>query len=139
MNNFISKLANYLQNIKNKKENNESKKSLNSNVSFGWKDKIYKEMDLENFYNKCYLVLSSLFAENLNYKNIITETRYFNVSRILSIELKVLNYLKENDYNQVLYRVISLYEGKNSIVIGVIIEISSIEDKCAEVQYYVYV
>ena len=88
----------------------ENRKSLNSIIPSGWQDASYKEMDLQNLYNKCHLIAFSLSAENLNVKNIITGTRYFNVSGMLPFELKVLNYLKENDGKHVLYRVIPFYE-----------------------------
>ena len=93
----------------------ENRKSLNSIIPSGWQDASYKEMDLQNLYNKCHLIAFSLSAENLNVKNIITGTRYFNVSGMLPFELKVLNYLKENDGKHVLYRVTPFYEGENKV------------------------
>lgn len=94
---------------------NESRKSLDSIVPSGWKDTSYVEIDLQNLYNKCHLIAFSLSAENLNDKNIITGTRYFNVSGMLPFELKALNYLKENEDKHVLYRVTPFYEGENKV------------------------
>lgn len=117
---------------------NESRKSLDSIVPSGWKDTSYEEIDLQNLYNKCHLIAFSLSAENLNDKNIITGTRYFNVSGMLPFELKALNYLKENEDNHVLYRVTPFYKGENKVANGVTIEIASVEDKGEKLHYYVY-
>lgn len=93
----------------------ETRKSLDSIIPTGWNDKKYDIVSGEKLYNKCHLIAFSLSAENLNDKNIITGTRYFNVSGMLPFELKALNYLKENDENHVLYRVTPFYEGKNKV------------------------
>ena len=94
---------------------------------------------VKKLYNKCHLIAYSLSAENLNEKNIITGTRYFNVSGMLPFELKALNYLKENETNHVLYRVTPFYEGENKLANGVTIEIASVEDRGKRLHYYVYV
>lgn len=117
----------------------ETRKSLDSIIPTGWSDKKYDIVSGEKLYNKCHLIAFSLSAENLNDKNIITGTRYFNVSGMLPFELKVLNYLKENEENHVLYRVIPFYEGENKVASGVTIEIASVEDKGEKLHYYVYV
>lgn len=93
----------------------ESRKSLDSIIPTGWSDAKYDIVSGGKLYNKCHLIAFSLSAENLNDKNIITGTRYFNVSGMLPFELKALNYLKENDENHVLYRVTPFYEGENKV------------------------
>lgn len=117
----------------------EDRKSLDSIIPSGWQDTSYEELDLKNLYNKCHLIAFSLSAENLNNKNIITGTRYFNVSGMLPFELKVLNYLKKNDGKHVLYRVTPIFEGENKVANGVTIEIESVEDRGEALKYYVYV
>ena len=117
----------------------ETRKSLDSIIPTGWSDKKYDIVSGGKLYNKCHLIAFSLSAENLNDKNIITGTRYFNVSGMLPFELKALNYLKENEDNHVLYRVTPIYKGENKVASGVTIEIASVEDKGEELHYYVYV
>lgn len=117
----------------------ESRKSLDSIIPTGWNDAKYDIVSGGKLYNKCHLIAFSLSAENDNAQNIITGTRYFNVSGMLLFELKALNYLKENEGNHVLYRVIPFYEGENKVASGVTIEIASVEDKGEELHYYVYV
>lgn len=96
-------------------KDDESRKNLDSIIPSGWSDAKYDIVSGGKLYNKCHLIAFSLSAENLNNKNIITGTRYFNLSGMLPFELKALNYLKENDENHVLYRVIPFYDGKNKV------------------------
>lgn len=96
-------------------KDDESRKNLDSIIPSGWSDAKYDIVSGGKLYNKCHLIAFSLSAENLNNKNIITGTRYFNLSGMLPFELKALNYLKENDENHVLYRVTPFYDGKNKV------------------------
>lgn len=96
-------------------KDDESRKNLDSIIPSGWSDAKYDIVSGGKLYNKCHLIAFSLSAENLNSKNIITGTRYFNLSGMLPFELKALNYLKENDENHVLYRVTPFYDGKNKV------------------------
>ncbi len=57
---------------------------------------------------------------------------------MLGLELRVLNYLKENENNHVLYRVTPIYEGDNLVASGVNIEAQSIEDNEISFNVYVY-
>lgn len=119
-------------------KDDEKRESLDSIIPSGWQDTEYKEINLNNLYNKCHLIAFSLSAENLNEKNIITGTRYFNTSGMLGLELRVLNYLKENENNHVLYRVTPIYEGDNLVASGVNIEAQSVEDDEISFNVYVY-
>lgn len=117
----------------------ENRKSLDSVIPTGWNNVEYDIVSGRKLYNKCHLIAFSLSAENANEKNIITGTRYFNVSGMLPFEMKVLNYLKKNENNHVLYRVTPIYESENKLASGVTIEIESVEDKGKELCFYVYV
>lgn len=117
----------------------ENRKSLDSVTPTGWKNVEYDIVSGRKLYNKCHLIAFSLSAENANEKNIITGTRYFNVSGMLPFEMKVLNYLKKNENNHVLYRVTPIFKGENKLASGVTIEIESVEDKGKDLCYYVYV
>lgn len=119
-------------------KDDDKRKSLDSIIPSGWQDTEYKEINLNNLYNKCHLIAFSLSAENVNEKNIITGTRYFNTSGMLGLELRVLNYLKENENNHVLYRVTPIYEGDNLVASGVNIEAQSVEDNEISFNVYVY-
>ena len=94
----------------------ETRKSLDDIIPTGWSDAKYDIVSGKKLYNKCHLIAFSLSAENDNDKNIITGTRYFNVSGMLPFELKVLNYLKADNSRHVLYRVTPIFEGNNKLV-----------------------
>lgn len=88
-------------------------------------------------YNRCHLIAYCLTAENANEKNLITGTRYMNVEGMLPFEERVARYLNDYD-NHVLYRVTPVFEGKNLVAGGVLIEAYSVEDNGTGVCFCVY-
>ena len=118
---------------------NENRKSLDKVIPSGWKDTEYPEINLSNLYNKCHLIAYSLSAENANDKNIITGTRYFNISGMTPFENRVRKYLNDNPNNHCLYRVTPIYEGENKVASGITIEAESVEDKGNSICFYVYI
>ena len=118
---------------------NENRKSLDKVIPSGWKDIGYPEINLNKLYNKCHLIAYSLSAENANDKNIITGTRYFNVSGMTPFENRVRNYLNSNTDKHVLYRVTPIYKGNNLVASGITIEAESVEDRGKSICFYVYV
>lgn len=117
----------------------ENRKSLDKVIPSGWQDTEYPEINLANLYNKCHLIAYSLSAENANDKNIITGTRYFNISGMTPFENKVRKYLNDNPNNHCLYRVTPIYEGENKVASGITIEAESVEDKGKSICFYVYI
>ena len=89
-------------------------------------------------YNRCHLIGYQLTGENDNEKNLITGTRYFNVEGMLPFENRVREYI-DNTGNHVLYRVTPIYEGKNLVVSGVVMEAWSVEDNGKGVCFNVFV
>lgn len=118
---------------------NENRKSLDKVIPSGWQDTEYPEINLSNLYNKCHLIAYSLSAENANDKNIITGTRYFNISGMTPFENRVRKYLNDNHNNHCLYRVTPIYEGDNKVASGITIEAESVEDKGKSICFYVYI
>ncbi len=91
----------------------EERGDISSVTPTGW---IQQRYNGEYLYNRCHLIGYQLSAENANELNIITGTRYFNVSGMLPFENQVANYINnqdENENNHVLYRVTPIYEGDN--------------------------
>ena len=86
---------------------------ISSITPTGWKQKKYNG---EYLYNRCHLIGYQLSNENANESNLITGTRYFNVSGMLPFENQVAEYIKnqpENENNHVLYRVTPVFEENN--------------------------
>lgn len=102
----------------------------------GWKQKKYNG---EYLYNRCHLIGYQLSDENDNELNLITGTRYFNVTGMLPFENKVAEYIKENENNHVLYRVTPVFEEENLLASGVEIEAYSVEDNGKGICFNVYV
>lgn len=102
----------------------------------GWEQKRYNG---EYLYNRCHLIGYQLSDEDANELNLITGTRYFNVSGMLPFENQVAEYIKENENSHVLYRVTPIFEGDNLLANGVQMEAYSLEDNGEGVCFNVFV
>ena len=102
----------------------------------GWEQKRYNG---EYLYNRCHLIGYQLSDEDANELNLITGTRYFNVTGMLPFENQVAEYIKENEDNHVLYRVTPIFEGDNLLASGVQMEAYSVEDNGEGVCFNVFV
>ena len=116
----------------------EERESISSVEPSGWQSVKYDIVDGKYLYNRCHLIGFQLAGENANEKNLITCTRTMNVEGMLPFENQVAEYVKETNHH-VLYRVTPIFEGNNLVASGVQIEASSVEDKCGEVCFNVYV
>lgn len=104
----------------------------------GWHTVKYEGIDGNYLYNRCHLIGYQLSGENANEKNLITGTRYLNVTGMLPFEDEVADYVKQNNAH-VRYRVTPIYEGDNLVASGVQMEAKSVEDDGAGICYNVYV
>lgn len=112
----------------------EKRTSISHIYPSGWQSVEYNGKSL---YNRCHLIAYSLSAENANKQNLITGTNYFNTSGMLPFETKVLEYLRKNEKNHVLYRVTPIFERNNLVASGVQMEAQSVENK--EICFNVYI
>lgn len=106
----------------------EDRESIGSVRPSGWHTIKYDCVDGKYLYNRCHLIGFQLSGENANEKNLITGTRYMNVDGMLPFENMVADYVKETD-NHVMYRVTPIFEGKNLVADGVLMEAYSVEDE----------
>ena len=74
-------------------------------------------------------------GENDNEKNLITGTRYLNISGMLDVENSVAEYVKETG-NHVLYRVSPIFIEDELVCRGVTIEAYSVEDMGEGIELY---
>ena len=93
----------------------------------GWHTVKYMGIDGNYLYNRCHLIGYQLSAENANEKNLITGTRYLNVTGMLPFENIVADYVNETG-NHVLYRVTPIYNQENLVADGVLMEAQSVEN-----------
>ena len=103
----------------------------------GWQTVKYDCVDGKYLYNRCHLIGYQLSAENANEKNLITGTRYLNVSGMLPFENMFADYIK-NTGNHVLYRITPIYQDKNLVASGVLMEAQSVEDDTIRFCVYCY-
>ena len=107
---------------------NETRGSIGMVKPSGWHTVKYPELiDDLYLYNRCHLIGWQLGNENANEKNLITGTRYLNVTGMLPYENMVADYVR-NSGNHVLYRVSPYFVGKELVARGVLMEAESVED-----------
>lgn len=116
---------------------NEKRDSISSIYPTGWVQKSYRGISGGYLWNRCHLIGWQLSAENANMQNLITGTRYMNVSGMLPFENMVADYIKETG-NHVAYRITPIFEGNNLVCSGVQMEAYSIEDKGNSISFNVY-
>ena len=103
----------------------------------GWHTVKYDNVEGKYLYNRCHLIGFQLAGENANEKNLITGTRYLNVTGMLKFENLVADYVNETNHH-VLYRVTPVFEGDNLVASGVEMEAYSVEDKGEGVSFHVF-
>lgn len=79
-------------------------------------------------YNRCHLIAHELAGEDANVQNLITGTRYMNMTGMRGFEDSVADYVRSTG-NHTLYRVTPIYDGNNLLCLGVQIEAKSVEDQ----------
>lgn len=104
----------------------------------GWHTVKYNDIIDGNYlYNRCHLIGFQLTGENDNEKNLITGTRYLNVTGMLPFENQIADYV-QNTNNHVLYRVTPYFHNNNLVASGVYLEAYSVEDNGTGICFYVY-
>ena len=117
----------------------EKRESITDVKPSGWRNKSYPGMvEGDYIYNRCHLIAHKLSGENANPKNLITGTRYLNVSGMLPFEDKVAEYMYKHTKNHVLYRVTPIFEGDNLVASGVQMEAYSVEDNGEGICFNIY-
>lgn len=104
----------------------------------GWASVKYDIVDGKYLYNRCHLIGYQLAGENANKQNLITGTRYLNVTGMLPFENDVADYVQRTE-NHVLYRVTPVFVGTELVARGVQMEAYSVEDAGDGVCFNVFV
>lgn len=106
----------------------------------GWVQHKYDSSLVEGgwIYNRSHLIGFQLTGENDNKQNLITGTRFFNVTGMLPFENMVADYLKDVG-GHVLYRVTPIFDGDDLLARGVLMEALSMEDDGEGVCFNVFV
>ena len=98
----------------------EEREAIGNVKPTGWISAKYDCVDGKYLYNRCHLIGFQLAGENANEKNLITGTRYLNVTGMLPFENGVADH--------VLYRVTPVFVGTELVARGVQMEAYSVED-----------
>jgi len=116
----------------------EEREAIGNVKPTGWVTAKYDCVDGKYLYNRCHLIGFQLAGENANEKNLITGTRYLNVTGMLPFENDVADYVQRTD-NHVLYRVTPVFAGTELVARGVQMEAYSVEDAGDGVCFNVFV
>ena len=104
----------------------------------GWQTVRYDDLIEDKYlYNRCHLIGYQLSGENADPRNLITGTRYFNMSGMLPYENMVYEYIAGTK-KHVLYRVTPVFLSDNLLASGVLMEAYSLEDNGAGLCFCVY-
>ena len=103
----------------------------------GWHTVKYDNVDGKYLYNRCHLIGFQLTGENANKKNLITGTRYLNVTGMLPFENEVADYVHSTG-NPCMYRVTPVFQGDNLVARGVEMEAESVKDQKISFHVFVY-
>ncbi|MBE6738846.1 MAG: hypothetical protein E7565_00845 [Ruminococcaceae bacterium] len=115
----------------------EERGDISSIKPSGWVQAKYDVVSGGWLYNRCHLIGWQLSAENANKNNLITGTKYLNVSGMLPFENMVADYIKETG-NHVAYRITPIYESNNLLASGIQMEAYSVEDNGEGICFNVY-
>lgn len=102
----------------------------------GWHTVKYDHIDGKYLYNRCHLIGYQLTGENANERNLITGTRYLNVTGMLPWENMVADYIQETG-DRVMYRVTPIYDGDDLVAGGVQMEAESLNSD--EISFNIFV
>ncbi len=104
----------------------------------GWHTVRYDGLIEDKYlYNRCHLIGYQLSGDNADPRNLITGTRYLNVSGMLPYENAVFEYIRSSG-NHVLYRVTPVFLNDALLASGVLMEARSLEDGGAGIRFCVY-
>lgn len=115
----------------------DKREAISSVKPVGWHSVKYDCVEGKYLYNRCHLIGYQLTGENANEKNLITGTRYLNVTGMLPYENMVAEYIEETG-NHVLYRVTPVYEGDDLLARGLVMEAQSVEDEGAGICFHIF-
>ena len=91
----------------------------------GWHTVKYDIIEDRYLYNRCHLIGYQLTGENANEKNLITGTRYMNVTGMLPWENMVAEYIRRTG-DRVLYRATPVFKGLELVARGVHLQAQSV-------------
>lgn len=116
-----------------------NRKSIADIEPTGWHSVKYEGVVDDGYlYNRCHLIGFALSGEDNNKLNLITGTRFLNTHGMLPYETEVSYYVKTTG-NHVLYRVTPVFEGKNLVASGVLMEAYSVEDEGEGIEFCAYI
>lgn len=95
----------------------------------GWHSFKYNCIKGKYLYNRCHLIGHQLGGQDIK-NNLITGTRYLNVSQMLPFENAIAGYCKTTN-KHVMYRVTPIYEYNDLVAHGILLQALSVED-CGE-------
>lgn len=116
-----------------------SRQQIGSIKPSGWSQNKYPGIVNSNpayIFNRCHLIAHELGGADEE-KNLITGTRYLNVTGMLPWENKVTQYIRDTG-NPVLYRSTPIFKGDNLVASGVQLEAYSIPDKGKSLHFNIY-
>lgn len=115
----------------------EERESISEIKPSGWDQAFYDGVENEALWNRCHLIAWSLSSENANERNLVTGTRSMNAEAMLPYEEEVASYIDRTG-NHVLYRATPVFENRELVCRGILLEAESLEDGGRGVSFSVF-
>lgn len=104
----------------------------------GWKTQRYDDLiSTKYLYNRCHQIGFALSGLNADERNLMTGTRYFNVTGMLPFEEQTREYIKNTNHH-VLYEAIPVFKDDELVARGLILQGASVEDDTLRFCVYIY-
>ena len=100
----------------------------------GWHTVKYDCIRDKYLYNRCHMIAWSLSGTLDDERNLVTGTKYLNLSMLHGMEYETLEYIRETG-NRVLYRVTPVFTGNDLLCRGLLMEAKSVEDDGAGLEH----
>lgn len=115
----------------------EDRESISEIKPSGWDQAFYDSIRDGALWNRCHLIAWSLSAENANERNLVTGTRNMNAELMLPYEEEVARYIDRTG-NHVLYRATPVFEDRELVCRGILLEAESLEDDGRGISFAVF-
>lgn len=103
----------------------------------GWHTVKYDSIEGGYLFHRCHLLMWKASSVLDDSRNLITGTQYMNTQGMMPYEYQLVDLIEKTGFH-VLYRVTPVFEGKNLLASGVLMEALSVEDSGEGLRFCVY-
>ena len=103
----------------------------------GWHTVKYDSIEGGYLFHRCHLLMWKASSVLDDSRNLITGTQYMNTQGMMPYEYQLVDLIEKNGFH-VLYRVTPVFEGRNLLASGVLMEALSVEDSGEGLRFCIF-